>query len=53
MEEVENKVPGVSGLVNAVALNTKTVEVENKIPDYAKYITTIEFNKFSGIEKLK
>ena len=26
-------------------LNTKVNEVENKIPDHAKYITTQEFNK--------
>ena len=30
----------------STVLNTKVGEVENKIPDHAKYITTPEFNKF-------
>ena len=29
------------------ALNIKISEVENKIPDHAKYITTPEFNKLT------
>ena len=58
--EVENKLPDVSGrekrslvtttafsgLVTTTAFNTKIAEVENEISDYAKYITTFEFNKF-------
>ena len=29
-------------------MNTKISEVENKIPDHAKYITTREFNKLTA-----
>ena len=29
-------------------LNAKIGEVENEIPDHAKYIATLEFNKFTG-----
>ena len=36
-------------LGNTTVLNTKIGEVENKIPDHAKYITIPEFNKFAGI----
>ena len=32
-------------LVTITVLNTKLGEVENKIPDHAKYITTQELNK--------
>ena len=28
--------------------NTKTGEVEKKILDHAKYVATLEFNKFAG-----
>ena len=31
--------------MTATVLNTKISEVENKIPDHAKYITNQEFNK--------
>ena len=31
--------------MTTTVLNTKIVEIENKIPDHAKYITTQEFNK--------
>ena len=31
--------------MTTTVLNTKIGEVENKIPDHAKYITTQEFNK--------
>ena len=31
--------------MTTTVLNTKIWEVENKIPDHAKYITTPEFNK--------
>ena len=33
--------------MTATVLNTKLNEVEKKIPDHAKYITTPEFNKFT------
>ena len=47
--EVENKIPGNSGLVISTFLNKKIGEVENnKIPDHPKYITTSEFNEFSA-----
>ena len=36
--EVESKIPDISGLVTAIALNTKIGETENKIPDHTKYI---------------
>ena len=41
-------VPNVSDLVTTNAPDTKVGEVENKVPDHAKYITTREFNKFAG-----
>ena len=31
--------------MTTIVLNTKVSEVENKIPDHAKYITTQEFKK--------
>ena len=37
-----------SGLVNTTILNIKTSEVENKIPNHDKYITTPEFNKLAA-----
>ena len=40
--------PDTSSLVTATVLKTKISEVENKIPDYAKYITTQEFNKLTA-----
>ena len=39
--------PDTSSLVTATVLNTKISEVENKIPDYAKYITTQKINKLT------
>ena len=41
-------VPNVSDLVTTNAPDTEVGEVENKVPDHAKYITTREFNKFAG-----
>ena len=38
----------LSGLVTTAILNTKISEVENKIPDHAKYIATIESDKFAS-----
>ena len=37
-----------SGLVTTTVLNIKTSEVENKIPNHDKYITTPEFNKLTA-----
>ena len=37
-----------SGLVTTTVLNVKISEVENKIPDHAKYITASEFNKLTA-----
>ena len=48
INEVENKIPDTSSLVNTTVLNTKISEVKNKIPDHAKYITTPEFNKLTA-----
>ena len=36
-----------SGLVTATVLNTKISEVENKVPNHDKYITTPECNKLT------
>ena len=36
------------GLVTTTVLNTKISEVENKIPNHDKYITTPEFNKLTA-----
>ena len=41
------KIPDTSGSVTKTVLNTKISEVENKIPDNSKYITTQEFNKLT------
>ena len=37
-----------SSLVTTIVLNTKISEVENKIPDNSKYITTQEFNTLTA-----
>ena len=34
--------------MNTTVPNTSSNEVENKIPDHAKYITTPEFNKLTA-----
>ena len=39
--------PDTRSLVTATVLNTKISEVENKIPDYAKHITTQKINKLT------
>ena len=39
------KIPDTCGIVTPTVLNTKISEVENKIPDYAKYIANQELNK--------
>ena len=43
--EVEIKKTKTGILVTTIVLSTKISEVENKIPDQGKYITTQEFNK--------
>ena len=40
--EVENKIPDTSSLVTIIVLTTKFGEVDYKIRDYVKYITTQE-----------
>ena len=40
--------PNTSGLVTTAVLNTKISEVENKIPNHDKYITTPKFNKLTA-----
>ena len=40
--------PDTSGLKTTTVLITKIGEVENRIPDHAKYITTQEFNKLTA-----
>ena len=42
------KIPDVSGLVTATVLNIKIGEVETKIPDNDKYITTQQFHKLTA-----
>ena len=42
------KIPHRSGLVTTAVLNIKISEVEHKISDHAKYITTQQFNKLAG-----
>ena len=37
-----------TGLVTKTVLNTKISEVENKIPDNSKYVTTDDFNKLTA-----
>ena len=40
--------PDTSGLVTATISNTKNSEVENKVSDNSKYITTQKFNKLTA-----
>ena len=42
------KISDISGLVTTTVLNAKISEVENKILDNSKYITTQEFNKLTA-----
>ena len=44
VNEVENKVLDTNGLVTTTVLNEKISEVDKKIPNHDKYITTPEFN---------
>ena len=51
LSEVENKIPDVSGLVNAPVLSAKIREVENKIPDVSGLVKETDFDaKISDIE---
>ena len=45
---VENKIPSVNNLVKKIDFNTKINEIEKKITDHDKYITTQKFNKFTA-----
>ena len=47
IEDVENKISYVSGLVTNAVLIQKPEKLK-KNPDHARYVTTIEFNRFSG-----
>ena len=40
--------PSTSSLVTTTYLNTKISEIENKIPDNSKNITSQEFNKLTA-----
>ena len=45
--KLRKKMPDKSGLKSTNVLETKINEVENKISDNSKYITTQEFNKLT------
>ena len=47
--DVENKIPGVSGLVTTAALNKKIGKVEKKIPDNSVLVN--KFNIFNLVKK--
>ena len=46
--EFKNEAQDTSSLVTNTLLNTKIVEVDNKTPDHAKYITVPEFNELTA-----
>ena len=46
--KVEKKMLDTSSLVTGAVRNTKTSEVENKIPNRAKYITTQELKRLTA-----
>ena len=48
ISKVENKILGTSSLVTATVLNTKIGEVDSKILDHVKYITTQKFSKLTA-----
>ena len=48
MDILIKKIPDTRGLVTTTVLNTKIREVENKIPNHDKHITTPEFNKLTA-----
>ena len=47
--EVENKTPVITNFAGKVALNTKAKEIDNKIPNTADFVTTLEFNRLTNI----
>ena len=44
----KHHIPYTSGLVTTTVLNRKIREIEKKIPDHAKYITSQEFYKLTA-----
>ena len=46
--KIVKKILDTNSLVTTTIINAKLSEVENKIPDHVKYITTHEFNKLSA-----
>ena len=53
-DELVTKVNAVGAIdVSKFVTNTKIVDIENKIPDRDKYITTPKFNKLTKKKKKK
>lgn len=51
IENVENKVPKISGVLTSFPLNTKAIEIENKWADIIHLGTNANLNqKVSGVE---
>ena len=48
MEMLIKKIPDTSGLVTTTFLKTNISEIENKLPDHAKYTATSKFNKLTA-----
>ena len=46
--KLRKKIPNTSNFVTTTVLNTKISEVENKIPDNSKYITTQQCDKLTA-----
>ena len=46
--KIENQILNVNSSVAPAALNTKTMEIENRILKHVKWISTPEFDIFSG-----
>ena len=44
INEMKNKIPNITNFATTTALT----DLENKIPDHSKYITTPEFNKLTA-----
>ena len=42
------KIPNTSNLATTTVLNRNFTEIENKIPNHDKYITTPKFNKLTA-----
>ena len=49
MVEVESKITDNTNLATKTVLNTKSTEIENKIPDTTSFITTPKFNRLTKI----